>query len=1152
MKKLLAIFALILTITLVNAQNNPAPFIGTNLARGENLRVLRLAVSCTGEYTQSVGGKPNASAYINTWLEEINEIYGREYCVRFTLIPNNDDLIFTDANTDPWPVVGNGGPCSAADQALTNAQGPTIDNLIGDANYDISHIFMIYPNSGGGCAGGFKLGISGPPSIPITRHEIGHQFSQAHTISNGGNNNYELLGGGWSIQGGNQQGYAHSSSYHALANHLLTTEANSGMTIATNNTIPTVDAGPDLAIPINTPFVLNGTAYDPDPGDVLTYAWDQLDRGIDQNSPVGDDSQGSLFMRFLPTQSSSRSIPKLSDVIAGNNQTSQENLPTQAREMNIRLTVNDSHRHNLNGTMVNASAINSDDVKVTVVNTGPFVVGMPNDGTEVWTAGTTPQVGWNVANTHVAPINCTIVDILLSVDGGLTYTYTLASGVANNGNATVNLPAGVPQTSKARVKVECASFDNIRFFDISNSDFTINSNCSAFGGIVIPSNPVSAAPNDNSLNLNLNPVYGQSVSTLPFEVDDNDPMGAFGLFTDATQMGCNIGCCQVNHEVITFTVDQTTTYTLSFAFSTGNEFLAIYDGAFDANQACNNFLASNYHDDGLGNYTSHDLNLTAGNTYTITVHRVFNDAITTVGSVGVSSATGGKAILLDPNNMPPVNDYAYTYVAVDRVSKLIKAIKADADFRTLDEGFYDIYGLSYRTAAPAVDPNIFMNQALSTARNGTNCAQLSSNSFTLRVEGCTLITALPVNTSACDPNTNTYTQDLKVIYEFQPAGGNLVINNQNFPITGSPQYVTLTNLTADGAAVTINASFSNELTCSYTQNAAFTAPIACDGSQTSCNMYLATDTPVAISDMGTPTITSVINVPVNGTITDINVKNLAGLHTYLSDLSFTLTSPAGTMVEIITAQCDDLDNFNINLDDAAAAPISCPYNAGLTQRPDNPLSAFNGENPFGDWTLSISDAFDNDGGQLSAWGLEICGALGIANCSAAPAAAGTIAAGTYQNANISTGGVVLAPSTVVVKSGNAMTFSSNFEVQLGATFLAIPEDCNNALADNDDIEDRGSAEETENTNLVNNQLSVSPNPFTHQTAITYQLDELTIVSVNVYDMNGRVVEELVPSSPQTAGLHEIIFNAEGRIAGIYWVLLKTKKGVETKRLVLMK
>ena len=68
---------------------------------------------------------------------------------------------------------------------------------------------------------------------------------------------------------------------------------------------------------------------------------------------------------------------------------------------------------------------------------------------------------WKVANTNLAPVNCTNVNILLSTDGGYTDTTTLASGLPNNGAASVTVPN--ISTSTARVQVACVG--NI-FFDI--------------------------------------------------------------------------------------------------------------------------------------------------------------------------------------------------------------------------------------------------------------------------------------------------------------------------------------------------------------------------------------------------------------------------------------------------------------------------------------------------------------------------------------------------------------------------------------------------------------------------------------------------------------------------------------------------------------
>ncbi len=147
---------------------------------------------------------------------------------------------------------------------------------------------MILGNFNGGCAGAFKRGYSGGLSIGVTRHEMGHQFQQPHTISRGGNDNYEPENAGRSIQGGNSNPFAHSSTYHQLANSMRTGHAGTGSKISTGNNIPSIDAGMDRSIPISTPFTLSAIATDADAGDVMTYVWDQLDRGIAQSLPTVD------------------------------------------------------------------------------------------------------------------------------------------------------------------------------------------------------------------------------------------------------------------------------------------------------------------------------------------------------------------------------------------------------------------------------------------------------------------------------------------------------------------------------------------------------------------------------------------------------------------------------------------------------------------------------------------------------------------------------------------------------------------------------------------------------------------------------------------------------------------------------------------------
>jgi hypothetical protein len=118
--------------------------------------------------------------------------------------------------------------------------------------------------------------------------------------------------------------------------------------------------------------------------------------------------------------------------------------------------------------------VNTSQIRVDVVDgAGPFRVTAP--ATHEVPAG--PLVlTWDVAGTNQPPVHTELVNIWLSTDGGLTFTKSLAQAVANQGRATVLLPA--VSTASARIKVE--SVGNI-FFAISPADFAIVTTPAAAG-----------------------------------------------------------------------------------------------------------------------------------------------------------------------------------------------------------------------------------------------------------------------------------------------------------------------------------------------------------------------------------------------------------------------------------------------------------------------------------------------------------------------------------------------------------------------------------------------------------------------------------------------------------------------------------------------
>jgi hypothetical protein len=153
---------------------------------------------------------------------------------------------------------------------------------------------------------------------------------------------------------------------------------------------------------------------------------------------------------------------------AGGTYVPGEILPNPAsgtRVMNFRVTVRDNR--------VAGGGVRHAATTVTAQSTaGPFLV---DNITGPWTGGGTQAVTWQVAGTDAAPINTTQVNILVSTDGGYTFT-TLVANTPNDGNQTITVPSIA--TTQARIRVEAANGTGIgagnTYFDINDANFTIN------------------------------------------------------------------------------------------------------------------------------------------------------------------------------------------------------------------------------------------------------------------------------------------------------------------------------------------------------------------------------------------------------------------------------------------------------------------------------------------------------------------------------------------------------------------------------------------------------------------------------------------------------------------------------------------------------
>lgn len=478
-------------------------------ANDQQLRTLRIAISTTGEYTnfwddgdaENGNAQEDALAQVVSTLNRINEVYEVDMAVAFTLVTGTE-IIFDNTSFDPY----TGDFNSELQSELTGT--------VGEANYDIGHLFHRENNANNnngdaGCIGcvcvdGQKgSGFSSHAftdndggaymtdffDIDYVSHEIGHQMGARHTFSmhsEGAGVNVEP-GSGSTIMGyaGIEQSndvqdhsdpYFHYASINQILNNLETRSCWVGTTIT--NSPPVADAGSDYTIPVGTAFVLKGNATDADAGDVLTYTWEQIDNGVTTYSNFGPNkTSGAVWRSRPPSTASNRYMPIIERVISGEltetnpvetvDNSSWETVSNVGRTLSFALTVRD--RSEANGVGQTPQS-DFDTMTVNVdESAGPFVVTSQTTD-EIWDAGSSQTITWDVAGTDAGAVNTPTVNILLSTDGGYTFPFVLETNTPNDGEQLITVPLIGGDSRAVRVKIEG---NNTIFYAINPTNFTI-------------------------------------------------------------------------------------------------------------------------------------------------------------------------------------------------------------------------------------------------------------------------------------------------------------------------------------------------------------------------------------------------------------------------------------------------------------------------------------------------------------------------------------------------------------------------------------------------------------------------------------------------------------------------------------------------------
>ena len=486
-----------------------------NQANDGKLLKFRLAVTTTTEYSNYVIQQANVTngteaekkaailAAVNISISRINGILKNDLGVVLELIPTTDQLFFI--NSDTFEVTDS--------YQMIDENVLVTNTIIGATNYDIGHLFFqvnTAKNSNGlantpaVCLDNYKAGGVTGTIIPVgdafdidfTAHEIGHQLGAHHTHNNNCNRTYATSvepGSGSTIMAytgicppnvqKNSNDYFHTKSIEEINSTLNSISC--GQIISTSNTAPviTVNLKPSYTIPTSTSFALETTATDKE-NDQITYNWEQMNNEVSETSisslpPVSSNLQGPNFRSFPPQKVGIRYFPRLEKILVNQiifetnpylsspsqyEQNNWEIIPSVARTMKFAVTVRD------NNTQTGQTA--RQDVNISFVNTGASFSVTSQTMNEFWKQNNPATIKWNVAGTTANGIDTPNVKILLSTNGGLSFDKVLAESVPNTGSYTFSVPAGLGNTSQARIMIK--AIDNV-FLAVNSANFTIES-----------------------------------------------------------------------------------------------------------------------------------------------------------------------------------------------------------------------------------------------------------------------------------------------------------------------------------------------------------------------------------------------------------------------------------------------------------------------------------------------------------------------------------------------------------------------------------------------------------------------------------------------------------------------------------------------------
>jgi subtilisin-like proprotein convertase family protein len=336
----------------------------------------------------------------------------------------------------------------------------------------------------------------------------------------------------------------------------------------------------------------------------------------------------------------------------------------------------------------------------------------------------------------------------------------------------------------------------------------------------------------------------------------------------------------------------------------------------------------------------------------------------TVPTAGVVAAAAVRVNITHPND----DNIDISLVAPSGVTRELSTDNGSAGDNYSNTTFTDS-ATTQVTAGTAPFSGNYRSEQVLWPLNGTAVG----GTWTLRVGDDTLnntgsVTSYDLLTCQCDPASGNC--------EFGALCGNLIdddgdgqidcadANCADEPACAPAEHVCNDGIDNDGDGQTD----CSDSTCAW----------ACTTLGTACAAgtlitYSAFDLPRPISVGPTDTFNTAFPVSTTGTIIAAALRFNA-LHTYDSDVSLTVTSPAGTTLDITSSNGSFNDNYiNTIFVDTATTAITAgtpPFTGSY--RPEQALTAWTGQPSNGLWRTQLRDSSNLDGGDWQELSVSLC------------------------------------------------------------------------------------------------------------------------------------------------------------------------------------